>query len=325
MHLPLYHRPSSLAFLDDDTSYLEMLSLILPTDWCIRLFSRVDDFLSQIQVDSELWEEDLWNHHVIIEKWRAGVPLIPQILQYWKNRPDRFALCKVCVVDYAMPAKTGLEVLQTLSRWPSSKVLLTGKADEMIAVNAFNHGLISRFIPKQQANLGNHLTQVLLSQRDAPIPLYEGLWVSTLDKTHYKITQNPEVRFALSKLIQSQQWIEYFIVEQPFGVMALDRAGNHYWLQLELRSDLLSAVELAHLSDHTPEQIQCISQGTHLSNIELLTAIQDSSAPRIAPALNLGEDLGLLGAIFNLPNATLPTSTYARFVNDFPARNISDY
>ena len=40
-----------------------------------------------------------------------------------------------------MPAMNGLQVLGELVNWSGSRVLLTGRADEQIAVSAFNAGL----------------------------------------------------------------------------------------------------------------------------------------------------------------------------------------
>ncbi len=33
MSFPLYHRPGTVAFLDDDPAYLEMLADVMPRDW----------------------------------------------------------------------------------------------------------------------------------------------------------------------------------------------------------------------------------------------------------------------------------------------------
>ena len=40
MTFPLFHRPGTVVFLDDDPDYLEMLALVLPRQWHLRLFMR---------------------------------------------------------------------------------------------------------------------------------------------------------------------------------------------------------------------------------------------------------------------------------------------
>ena len=54
-------------------------------------------------------------------------------------------------------ALDGLKVLETLVDWPGSRILLTGQADEQIAVKAFNSGLIDQFVPKQTHDITRHL------------------------------------------------------------------------------------------------------------------------------------------------------------------------
>jgi hypothetical protein len=43
MRFPLYHRPNALIFLDDDASYLEMLAMVMPKNWYVRLYTHADE------------------------------------------------------------------------------------------------------------------------------------------------------------------------------------------------------------------------------------------------------------------------------------------
>ena len=324
MNLPLYHRPSALIFLDDDPSYLEMLAVVMPRSWCVRLFTHADDCIQHIRQEHALWEADLWAHHTMVANWRAGEALIPQLLHYWQTHTQRYALTGVYVVDYAMPAMTGLDVLQALPSWPENRVLLTGKADEIVAVTAFNQGLISRFIPKQRPDIGTYLTQVLAAQRACAMPQYEGVWRTTLRKEQYAKLQDRSVTVWLHKFLQEQQWLEYVVIAQPFGVLGLDAQAQPCWLQLELRDDLPAAAELAQSSGHTSEQVRNIKLGTHLSNAELLMALQNGAACTISTAFTVGDGSSLFGAIFNLPEvAPLPPS-YSQFIAAQPPRSAAD-
>ena len=67
----------------------------------------------------------------------------------------------VLLVDFAMPAMTGLEVLANLPDWMGCRVMLTGQADEHLAVNAFNSGYIDQFVPKQSPDVGMQISNVV--------------------------------------------------------------------------------------------------------------------------------------------------------------------
>lgn len=98
----------------------------------------------------------------MIEHWRAGVTLIPQIQRYWATHTERFGLTRVCVFDYAMLGMDGLQALGELTDHQGGRILLTGQADEHVAVSAFNRGLINQFIAKQAPDISQHLVLVVL-------------------------------------------------------------------------------------------------------------------------------------------------------------------
>lgn len=58
----------------------------------------------------------------------------------------------VVVADYLMPDIDGLEFLDSIELPHTKKLLLTGAADQELAVSAFNSGLIDRFIMKGEEN-----------------------------------------------------------------------------------------------------------------------------------------------------------------------------
>ena len=67
MSLPLFHCPGSLAFLDDDPDYLQMLALMLPDRWNVRLSARVGDCLAPLQAEPAFWEADAWNQQQLVD------------------------------------------------------------------------------------------------------------------------------------------------------------------------------------------------------------------------------------------------------------------
>ena len=109
LSFPLFHRPGTVVFLDDDSDYLEMLALVLPRHWHVKLFLRPSSCIDYLQQEPPFWEADAWNQQELVDAWRDGKPLIPQILGYWRKYSERFALTRVCVVDYSMPAMDGVE------------------------------------------------------------------------------------------------------------------------------------------------------------------------------------------------------------------------
>lgn len=323
MRFPLYHRPDTLVFLDDDAGYLETLALVMPRDWGVRLFTHADDCLQHLEAQHALWDADVWQHQQILTQWRGGGFLIPQILNYWNTANYRYGLTQTCVVDYAMPAMTGLEFLQQLPAWPANRVLLTGRADELIAVGAFNDGLIGQYVPKQHGNIGKHLIEVLRTQHSKPMQLHDAVWRGALKPEQYAMLQSRDVQSHLRGFLQEKQWLEYVVVPAPFGILALDKYAKAYWLQLELKTDLHSAADLAESTEHGSLVVNSVRNGTHFVNDELLMSLGSDEAPTTLPTFALDSSGNLLGAVFLLPSNLTYGVSYRDYFSSLPPRTIS--
>lgn len=322
MPFPLYQRPNCVVFLDDDADYLETLALVIPKDWGVNLFTHVNDCMHHCFEQHALLEADVWQHQDLTNRWRAGGGLVPQILEYWKSNSQRYLLTQTCVVDYSMPAMTGLDFLKSLPVWPANRVLLTGKADELIAVGAFNDRLIDRYVPKQHANIGKHLTDVLMALHAKPVDSYQTILRSALKKEQYAVLQDSTVRLELHKLVQDRQWIEYMVIPAPFGILALDRNARAHWLQLELRSDLASVADLAQSTGQPESVLEKIRLGTHLINTELIMAMNLNEESHAKASFEIGSTKNLLGAIFRIsPDLAFGTS-YNEVLASLPPRFI---
>lgn len=298
MKFPLYHRPSALVFLDDETPYLEMLAIVLPREWCIRFHTRMRDYLAQVHAQSEQWEADVGLHQQIISQWYKGKPLPGQVLAYWREQDHRYGLSSIAVVDYAMPAATGLEVLKVSPPWPPYRLLLTGKADEHIAVAAFNEGLIDRYVTKQHPDLVQQLVGALRQHYNAPMDFHEGIWRNVLRRSQQQALQDRAVQQSLQEWLKRHECVEYVVLPEPFGLLALDAEGFAHWLQFEMHKDLAAAVDLAQAAGHDAQTISAIAQGQQLSDAEWLQAMDLVQAPQSAPAMALGTGGHLMAAHF---------------------------
>jgi CheY-like chemotaxis protein len=320
MKFPLYHRPSALVFLDDETSYLEMLSIVLPRDWCIRFHTRMRDYLAQINAQAQQWEEDVAQHQDIINQWYKGKPLPGLVLDYWRTQNHRYGLPSIAVVDYAMPAANGLEVLKASPPWPPYRVLLTGKADEHTAVAAFNDGLIDRYVTKQTPDLVQQLVSALRQHYNAPMDFHEGIWRNALRRDQSLALQDRAVQQALADWLKAQNCVEYVVLSEPYGLLALDASGHAHWLQFEMYKDLVSAVELAKVAGLDTASQLAIGQGQVLSDLEWLHAMGIEGRPQTAPAMAMGTGGHLIAAHFQQKALGTIGLGHRAFLADMPER-----
>lgn len=302
MTFSLYRRPGGVVFLDDDSDYLVMLAEVMPTGWYVRLMLRPVECVDALLEEAPQWEADAWRHQEIINRWRDGASLISEILKYWReDGVRRFSFTQVCVVDYAMPAMSGLQVLSELTDWSGSRVLLTGRVEEQLAVSAFNRGLIERFVPKQSPDLRLRLTTAIQDLLDLPVPRHQQTWRATLSREQHALLCDPVVSSELERVASREGWIEHVVIGAPFGILALDLKGHVSWLQLEPTENLRELAELAESQGWDKTTVGEVQAGRKLIDLELQLSLCMGGRPRAQPAFSVsGERANLHAALFRL-------------------------
>ncbi len=328
MSFALYHCPGGVTFLDDDPAYLDMLGEIMPPDWFVRLFLRPIACIELLQQEIASRETDAWVQQEIVNRWREGALLIPQILAYWrKDGTARFALTQVAVVDYAMPAMSGLRVLGELTHWLGSRILLTGRADEQLAVSAFNRGLINQFIAKQSPGINLRLTTAIASLRDHPDERHQQIWRATLSAPQHALLCDPLISQELENIKRQQGWIEHVVIGAPFGVLALDAQGGVSWLQLEPAENLHQLAQTALSQGWDAPTVQDIRTGKKPIDLELQLALGVDHPTRPRESFDIaGNDTHLYAAIFTVSESFSPglTNSYERFLASHVEKRLQD-
>lgn len=329
MSFALYRRPGGVIFLDDDPDYLETVAEVMPPEWYVRLFLRPVSCIETMRSEPAAWEADAWRHQEIINHWREGAALIPQILQYWRDdRSARFALTRVCVVDYSMPAMSGLRVLGELTAWSGSRILLTGRADEQLAVSAFNRGLIDQFIPKQSPDIRQHLVNAIEGMLRKPDQRSQQTWRSTLSREQHAMLCDPDISQQLEALAVKHGWVEHVVIGAPFGVLALDGKGRAAWLQLEPAHKLAELAEIAGAEGWDAATVQDVADGKKVIDMELQQALGGGLKPRQQEATALASESAapLYTALFPIAENDSPgaAGSYERFIADRGERTLQD-
>lgn len=302
MSFPLYKRPGGVIFLDDDPDYLQMLAEVMPGGWYVRLLMSPLTCIETLLAETALQEADVWQQQDIIKRWREGAPLIAGILNYWQQGAStRFGLTEVCVVDYAMPAMSGLQVVGELKSWPGARVLLTGRVEEQLAISAFNRGLIDKFVPKQTPDLRLRLTEAIGSLLERPHERHQQIWRATLSREQHAWLGDAALAAQLQALAEREGWIEHVVIGAPFGVLALDREGRASWLQLESEASLPDLADMAQSAGWDSQAVQGIRAGLVLVDLEIGLSPGGAHQPQLQPTFRLGPTgHALYAALFRL-------------------------
>ncbi|WP_010304116.1 response regulator [Candidatus Odyssella thessalonicensis] len=136
--------PTKVIFVDDNSSILKSLALIIDHNLATYEF-----------FDNPYQALEFVNNCQAIDFLPSAFPLREQ-----KNdeiykaifSSQRYEEVSTVIVDYEMPGMKGLEFCEKIENPYIRKILYTGAADEKIAIEAFNTGLIDGYIRKQDEN-----------------------------------------------------------------------------------------------------------------------------------------------------------------------------
>jgi CheY-like chemotaxis protein len=267
-YLPAFRFPTTVVIVDDNPDFLANIGLQLDPQLALRRFVSPYDGLVAINGASGASAADPVGRFFSSYKQRddlnPGEHVIALGLESIHREvlnPDRFRRVSVAVVDYAMPEIDGLEFCAGIKDPKVGKVLLTGKADERVAVKAFNDGLINRFIRKQDPDSIQQLATAIAELQSDYFARMERMVSDALAVGMYGFLRDPEFVAVVERIQRDKQFVEHYLVSKPLGLLMLDASGNAWRLVVMDQEALRSQAEIARDLDAPDELVQQLTSG----------------------------------------------------------------
>jgi CheY-like chemotaxis protein len=247
MSLPIYHHPSLTVLIDDSDSFLKSLSFQLDPALASKAFHDTRSAIDWLEGSDEGHDSKLHasydtypNSH---EECNVGFD-IEQIHRISFQR-QRFMTPSVLVVDYSMPQMNGVQLCEALRHLPCKKILFTGVADEKVAVDAFNRGLIDRYIKKSDDDALDKLeTEIVALQREYFAARSDPLR-DMLTLHNYSFVSDPVFATLVRVLLQEHGIVEHYVYSSPAGILMYDSDGQAQLMVVETDTSMNSHYEVA--------------------------------------------------------------------------------
>lgn len=254
MNLPIYQHPSLTVLIDDSDSFLRSLSFQLDPTLASKAFHDTRSALHWLRqqgagpMDAELALSASFDTYPR-EVAQCSVALDLGQIHRISFQARRFMTPSVLVVDYSMPQMNGVELCEAVRHLPCKKILFTGAADEKVAVDAFNRGLIDRYIKKSDENALDRLESEIHSlQRDYFAERSEPLR-DLLALHSYSFVSDPAFATLVRELVTEHGIVEHYLYPNPAGLLMYDTVGKAMLLAVETEAGMNAHHEIANDND----------------------------------------------------------------------------
>jgi len=175
---------------------------------------------------------------------------------------NRFSTVTIVLVDYAMLGMNGIEFCHKIKNKNIKKILLSGRADEKMAVEAFNNGIIDGFIRKGDRDMTLNVLNA--------IKKYQLEFFKNLTKAEEEILKNITLPYYLNEaqfvdvvnqVIKENSIVEYYYYELSGSLLMFDGAGRASLLIVKNDEDLDFAAEYLSENNVSKDIVKKVLEG----------------------------------------------------------------
>ncbi len=253
-----YH-PAQVLLIDDNPRYLE--GLLMSLDQQLAHYRSYSEPAKALDFLKNKYTPDYFTSRCVLrpeedERDHRSIDVNVRVIRDEMDNANRFKQVSVIVVDQEMPGLKGLELCAQLKSSPIKKLMLTGELKNEQAINAFNDGLIDRFIGKGSDDFADVLEETIA---ELQAEYFADLSTLVIDS----LTQNPDhyiksclndpvfVRF-FHALREKYKLTEYYLADSNGSFLFLNSSGKLSLLAVKDDMAMAGAVFDAEVADEKP-------------------------------------------------------------------------
>lgn len=224
--------PTKTCFIDDDLDFMKGLEYRFRSHFPLIIRSDPENAVLEIRTreawlrEAQLLDFEVVDHDEHLRKEDRWIKFKMSSMKKLFVFPSRFETISIAVVDYDMPQMNGLEVFEALVGSFTKRVLLTGKAGQDLAIEAFNNGLIDAFLVKQDPDISKKLIEHvrLLQRRYVQSVAASAAIFPSLEEVRF--LRDEAIAAVFQKTFAELNGSEYHISLLPPGFVISDGQGN---------------------------------------------------------------------------------------------------
>lgn len=324
---PVFYHPSVLVIVDDCRSYCESIKFGMPIEQPIVTFNDPHKAIAWLRARTVLCQRN--EPAITVHYDDASLSMERRVVEMdlaWIHRQtgcaDRFLHPAVVAVDFSMPEMSGLEFCAEIADLSCRRILLTGTADEGVAVGGFNNRMIDRYIKKGDPDALDKLAGSVADLQESYFRALSGTVREILGRHSFPFLSEPATMGVLAELMARYGFVEYCLYPNPGGFLLLTARGEATLMVIETEAGLLAHCEAAAMFD-APDCLVHALQDLRVvpffwpGNGMYVPACYDWEPYCLPASTFTGRDTYYY-ALFSLPRESLPPQVYdfQRFMID---------
>ena len=267
--LPCFYYPTTVTVLDDDQIFLENLTSNLSDQIQYQRFDNPTlalTFLQQQQNTAPSSQEFLQadSSDDFAQHGKSVVNVNLANIHNKLYNKQRFDITSVVVVDHDMPGMNGIEFCKKLDNNSIKKIMLTGVADHKIAINAFNDGVIHKFIMKDDPNVFEAIDKAIFEiQQDYFFDLSE-LIIKNITASTFSYLSNKKFISFFMELIKKNSIAEFYLIDAIGSFLLVKNNGDIMWLIVKSDQEIANDLQIAIDQDAPKEIINILKEKKEL-------------------------------------------------------------
>jgi len=261
-HEALYFT-STIILVDDDPSFLKVLSGRLSEKFIVKAFSHPHEAIAYLKGIQKL-VDTISPSAVVDEELEYGERYLSitkmNVLAENKTKQE---MPTVVISDYTMPEMNGIEFFEKISEMPVMKILLTGNADLDLALYAFNRNIVNKFLVKNSPKILSDVEESIIACqhdffRKCSYPILNNLNIPD-DSLLRQRNRGAE----LEKMMKDHHVVEYYLIDNIGSYLLITQTGERIYFICMVDRQFSEYAEVAVTSRAPVEIINGLNERTH--------------------------------------------------------------
>ena len=291
--LPILNFKGTIVLVDDDINFLDASLKFLKKDTRkVQGLSNVSEAIKYCKNSIKIESIIPINNVLAEELENSAIELYVREIYKICNSDIKNNVIPVIIADYHMPEMDGISFFEKINEIESYKILLTGVANESIAVKAFNEGLIDFYIKKSGIDLFEKLIKIVNLGRKKYFQRASKPYIDMILKNGSNSLLDSDKYSDFLWDIMDQKVGESYLLDSMGSYLLVDNSGNEKLLIISTIEKSESVSEICQESEYvSQEYINYIKAGQKIlcTNESMINNDKLSNHIKDAKTLKIGD------------------------------------